>query len=68
MADLVRGCQVGPWVVFHDEDGCRHAVRQNAILCVSEADQTGSSATIMMTGGRSAVVREAFETVLGWVR
>ena len=37
MADLVRGCQVGPWVVFHDEDGGRYAVRQKAILAVSEA-------------------------------
>lgn len=68
MADLVRGYQVGPWVIFHDEDGCRHAVRQNAILAVSEADEAGSSATLIMAGGRRAVIHQDFETVLGWVR
>jgi hypothetical protein len=68
MAELVRSYQVGPWLIFHEEDGCRHAIRQTAILSVSEADQGGSSATITMTGGRRAVVHQTFETVLEWVR
>lgn len=68
MADLVRGCRIGPWIVFRDEDGLRHAVRQTAVLTISDADEGGESSAITMTGGRQAVVRQAFDTVLGWLR
>jgi hypothetical protein len=55
-------------VVFRDENGLRHAVRHSAILSVSEADDTGGSTAIQMTGNRLAVVRRAFEEVFSWVQ
>lgn len=66
MADLVTGMRIGPFVVFKDADGMRHAVRQGAILAVSEAD--GDTVTIQMTGNRTALVRQAFDRVLTWFR
>jgi hypothetical protein len=57
---------VGPFIVFKDADGMRHAVRQGAILAISECD--GDIVTISMTGSRSALVRQAFDRVLSWFR
>jgi hypothetical protein len=68
MADLLKGTRLGPWVIFRDEDGLRHAVRHSAILSVSDADETGSSTSILMSGNRLALVRRCFEEVFAWVR
>ncbi len=64
MADILSGVRVGPFVVFKDADGMRHAVRQGAILAISECE--GGVVTIQMTGSRVALVRQAFERVLTW--
>ncbi len=66
MSDLLSGVRVGPFVVFKDADGMRHAVRQGAILAISEHE--GDVVTISMTGSRSALVRQAFDKVLSWFR
>ncbi len=66
MSDLLSGVRVGPFVVFKDADGMRHAVRQGAILAISEHE--GDVVTISMTGSRSALVRQAFDRVLAWFR
>jgi len=68
MADLLKGTRLGPWVLFRDENGLRHAVRSSAILSVSDTDETGSSTAVQMTGNRLAVVRRAFEEVFSWVQ
>ena len=64
MSDLLSGVRVGPFVVFKDADGMRHAVRQGAILAISEHE--GDVVTISMTGSRSALVRQAFDRVVAW--
>ncbi len=66
MSDILSGVRVGPFVVFKDADGMRHAVRQVAILAISEHE--GDVVTISMTGSRSALVRQAFDRVLAWFR
>jgi hypothetical protein len=66
MADLLSGVRLGPFIVFKDENGLRHAVRQGAVLAISEMDE--GAVTIQMTGGRAALVRQAFERVLRWFR
>jgi hypothetical protein len=65
MSDVLSAVRLGPWVVFQDEDGRRHAVRQSSILAVSDVD--GMSTWIQFTGGRQVVAREDFETVMEWV-
>ncbi len=64
MADIVSGVRVGGFVVFRDESGRRHAVRQGAVLTISETDD--DITTVQMTGSRTALVRQAFERVLSW--
>ncbi len=64
MSDILSGVRVGPFIVFKDADGMRHAVRQGAILAISECD--GDIVTISMTGSRSALVRQAFDRVVAW--
>jgi glutamate synthase domain-containing protein 3 len=66
VADILSGVRVGSWVVFRDQDGMRHAVKQGAVLAISEGD--GDVTTLQMTGGRTALVRQAFEKVLSWFR
>jgi hypothetical protein len=66
MAEVTTGQRVGGFVVFRDEDGLRHAVRQGAILAISDADETGSITAVQLTGNRTAVVRQGFDQVLGW--
>ncbi len=66
MSDILSGVRVGPFVVLKDADGMRHAVRQGAILAISEHE--GDVVTISMTGSRSALVRQAFDRVLSWFR
>ena len=66
VTELLSGLRSGPFVVFRDEDGLRHAVRHGAIVTISEADQ--DLVTIQMTGSRTATVRVAFERVLSWFR
>ena len=66
MADILSGVRIGPFVVFKDENGLRHAVRQGAIMSISECD--GDMVTIQMTGSRTALVRQAFERVITWFR
>ncbi len=68
MADMLCGCRIGPWIVFRDEEGLRHAVRQTAVLTSSEADEFGGTSAITMAGGRRAVVRQTFDIVPGWLR
>ncbi len=64
MADIVSGVRVGGFVVFRDDNGRRHAVRQAAVLTISETDD--DMTTVQMTGSRTALVRQAFERVLSW--
>ncbi len=66
MAEILYGARVGPFIVFTDTDGKRHAVRHAAIMCVSEGEDDVVS--IAMTGNRTALVRQAFERVLAWFR
>ena len=66
MADIVAGVRAGPFIVFKDADGLRHAVRQGAVLAISEAGD--DLTTLQMTGSRCAVVQQAFELVLSWFR
>ncbi len=66
MPDILSGVRVGPFIVFKDADGMRHAVRHGAILSISEGE--GDVVSITMTGSRTALVRQAFERVLAWFR
>ncbi len=66
MTELMSGVRIGPWVVFRDQEGMRHAVKQGAILTISETDQ--DLVTIQMTGSRTATVRQAFDRVLAWFK
>ena len=64
MTDITSGLRLGPWVVFRDEAGHRHAVRHCAIMSVSETEH--DLVSIQLTGNRTALVRQSFEKVLAW--
>jgi hypothetical protein len=66
MTDLMSGVRIGPWVVFRDQEGMRHAVKQGAILSISECE--GEVTSIVMTGSRTALIRQTFDRVLTWFR
>jgi hypothetical protein len=66
MADLVSGGRAGPYVIFVDEDGLRHAVRPAAVLALSDGDDLRGLTVMQMTGGRTVLVRRGLDEVLGW--
>ncbi len=57
----------GSTLVFHDEDGIRHAVRVSAIIAVSDADAMGNATVVQLPGGRFVVVRTSLEEVIQWM-
>ena len=66
MTVVTKASRLGPFVVFQDQDGLRHAVRHSGILAISEVDDGICATIIQMTGQRTATVRTAFEEVLRW--
>ena len=66
VVEMVDGGRFGPFIVLRDQDGLRHAVRQGAILSISEVDDDGGCTFIAMHGGRSALVRRTFDQVIAW--
>ena len=66
LADIVSAIRAGPFIVFLDAEGKRHAVRNGAVLAISETDD--DLTILQMTGSRSALVRQAFDKVLTWFR
>ncbi len=66
MSDLTLGMRCGPFVILKDEEGLRHAVRQAAILAISDTDDTSSSTVIQLAGNRTAVIRCSLDRVLEW--
>ena len=66
MTEILSGVRVGPFLVFKDADGLRHAVRQGAIMSISECE--GDVTSIVMTGSRTALIRQTFDRVLTWFR
>jgi hypothetical protein len=66
MADILLGQRTGPFVLLHDEDGLRHAVKLSAILVLSDADGDGNSTAVQLTGNRVAIVRRPLDEVLSW--
>ena len=67
MTDLVNGHRQGPFVIFEDEDGLRHAVRLGAVLSLSEMAGEREATIVQFSGQRSAVVRRSFGQVLNWL-
>ena len=57
----------GSTLVFHDEDGIRHAVRVSAIIAASDADAMGAATVVQLPGGRFLMVRTSLEEVIQWM-
>ncbi len=66
MADAHMGRRTGPFVLLHDEDGLRHAVKLSAVQVLSDADGETNSTAIHLTGNRVAVIRRPLDEVLSW--
>ena len=64
MTEIVSGVRAGPFVLFKDTEGRRHAVRHGTVLAISESDD--DLTLLQMSGSRSASVRQAFDTVMAW--
>lgn len=66
MSLAALGRRVGPFVLFADDEGLRHAIRLQGVLAVSDADAVQDTTTMLIPGGRVVLVREPLEEVLGW--
>ena len=66
LVDIVSAVRAGPFIVFKNAEGMRHAVRHGAVLASSETDD--DLTTLQMIGSRSALVRQTFDKVLVWFR
>lgn len=60
------GRRVGPFVLFSDDDGLRHAIRLHGILGLSDADLEHEMTAMSMPGGRVVLIREPLDQVLQW--
>jgi len=68
MTTLLRGERAGPFLVFTDQDGLRHAVRLTAVLALSDTDQAQDCTLVQLAGQRSVVVAVSLEEALGWLQ
>ena len=66
MSLTALGRRVGPFVLFADEEGLRHAIRLHGVLGISDADAIQDTTIMLMPGGRVVVIREPLDEVLGW--
>ncbi len=57
----------GSTLVFHDQDGIRHAVRVSAIIAVSDADATRDATIVQLPGSRFLMLRVCLDEVVGWI-
>ena len=68
MTDIVSGQRLsGGYVLLVDVDGLRHAVRQGAILALSDADDGQGATVAQLTGGRRLTILASLDEVLGWI-
>ena len=67
MTTLLRGERAGPFLVFTDQDGLRHAVRLTAVLALSDADPAQDGTLVQLAGQRALVVAVPLEEALGWL-
>ena len=68
MTTLLRGERAGPFLVFTDQDGLRHAVRLTAVLALSDTDPAQDSTLVQLAGQRSVVVAVSLEEAIGWLQ
>ena len=66
MQAVVGGDRCGPFIVFRDEDGLRHAVRLASVLAVSDADCDQAATVFQLPGGRSIIVHASLDEALSW--
>ncbi len=66
MAEFVSGERVGPFIVFRDSDGLRHAVRLGAVLAISDADDQQGMTWLSISGRRQVIIHAPLEDVLRW--
>lgn len=67
MADIVSGERCGPFLILKDENGLRHAVRQNCILALSDGSDEQDITVAQLPGGRSMTIHANLEEVLTWL-
>lgn len=66
MSLAALGRRLGPFVLFADANGLRHAVRLGLVVALSDADEHQDATIMMMPGGRLVMIGESLEEVVGW--
>ena len=56
----------GPFVVFSDSDGLRHAIRLGGITALSDADECRDTTLLLIHGGKLLVLQESLDEVVQW--
>lgn len=63
---MIQAERNGPFVVLRDVEGRRHALRANAIIGISEADEVGDESVLAIQGGRLLLVNASVDEIVGW--
>ena len=66
MSDVPPSYRAGPFLMFSDPDGMRHAVKVNGVIGLSDADETRDSTLMLVQGGRVLVLSEPLDVVISW--
>lgn len=66
MSLVAMGRRVGPFVLFADDDGLRHAVKLGVVMALSDTDTLQTATLMMMPGGRTVLIREPLDEVAKW--
>jgi len=66
VSTAATGRRMGPFVMFADNDGLRHAVRLGSVLALSDADACCETTLLLMPGGRVLLIQFPLNEVLQW--
>ena len=64
MTAMIPGKRIGTFVIFHDEEGNRHAVKLSAVLAMSDADGDQCATIVHLTGNRKVMVLTPLDKML----
>lgn len=66
MSGVPPAYRAGPFLMFSDPDGMRHAVKLNGVIGLSDADETHDTTLMLVQGGRILILGEPLDVVISW--
>ncbi len=66
MSGVPPAYRAGPFLMFTDPDGLRHAVRLNGVTGLSDADESHDTTLMLIHGGKLLILGEPLDVVITW--